>query len=310
MLGRLRRTGEAEAGRRPTAEPEAAEPQKTFLLGVGAQKAGTTWLHRYLVQSPQCARGYRKEYHVLDSVDLLDQPWRTRNLDMAATELEHLRRGEDADPVHLHRASMIADPEFYYDYFTGLLHRRPRFLLTADITPEYAALPAERYAQVRDGFAARGVRTLALFLMRDPVDRIWSQIRMQEGRQPGRFPEPADRMVGRVYAEPLYERWSRYETTMANLEQVFERSEICYGFYEELFDVAEVRRICDVVGVRFRPPDLERRANVSAARSVDALPDDVVAAVARHLRATYEAVAERFPDKDLRALWPSSRFVL
>ena len=42
----------------------------TFLLGLGAQKAGTAWMHRYLESSPQCDPGFRKEYHVWDAVDL------------------------------------------------------------------------------------------------------------------------------------------------------------------------------------------------------------------------------------------------
>ncbi|MEP9363745.1 sulfotransferase [Nocardioides sp. CN2-186] len=285
-------------------------PEKTFLLGVGAQKAGTTWVHHYLARSPQFVKGYRKEYHVFDSVDLPAEQWRERNLDMAQTELDHLRSGEAADPVHLHRASMIADPRFYYDYFAGLLRTRPRIRLTADITPEYALLPVERLEEIRDAFAARRVRTVAMFLMRDPVDRIWSQIRMQEGRFPGRFPAPANEMVGRLYADPLFEPWSRYEVTLRNLDAVFAPDDLVHGFYEELFDVEQVREICRVVGIDAHEPDFDRRSNVSAARGVDALPDDVVETVATHLRATYEAVADRFPDRDLRTLWPSSRFVL
>jgi hypothetical protein len=282
---------------------------KTFLLGVGAQKAGTTWLHHYLARSPQCARGYRKEYHVFDSVDLPAEKWRERNVDMAQAELDKLRGGEPADPVHLHRASMIADPAFYYDYFTGLLRTRPRIRLTADVTPEYAMLPVERLTEIRDSFAARRVRAAALFLMRDPVDRIWSQIRMQEGRRPRRFPEPAAEMVGRLYADPLYEQWSRYEVTLRNLDEVFEPEHVHYGFYEELFDDEQVREVCRFTGIDYREPDFDRKANASAAKGVDALPDEIVEAVATHLRETYEAVADRFPDKDLRKLWPSSRFI-
>jgi hypothetical protein len=284
--------------------------QKTFLLGVGAQKAGTTWLHHYLSRSPECVRGYRKEYHVFDSVDLPSEMWRGRNLDMAQAELDHLREGETADAVHLHRAAMIADPEVYFDYFAGLLRRRGRTRLTADVTPEYAFLPVERYEQIRDGFAVRRVRTAALFLMRDPVDRLWSQIRMQEGRRPARFPEPADKMVERLYTEDRYADWSRYERTMQRLDRVFEPDDLFYGFYEELFDPARVAEICRFAGIEYRDPDFSRRANESAAKKVDALPDDLVAAVAGHLRETYTFVAERFPDRDLTSLWPSSRFVL
>lgn len=283
---------------------------KTFLLGVGAQKAGTTWLHRYLADSQQVVRGYRKEYHVFDSSDLADEPWRERNLDLAQTALDQLRSGEEADPAHLHRAAMIADPEFYFDYFTGLLNKRPRFRATADVTPEYADLSAERFASIRDGFAARRVRTVAAFLMRDPVDRIWSQIRMQEGRRPARFDVPADQMVERLYDDPQYERFSRYERTMQNLESVWERDQLHYGFYEELFREEEVRGICELLRIEFRTPDFDKVSNVSAGKAVEALPDEVVSKVATHFADTYQAVAERFPDKDLATLWPSSRFVL
>ena len=290
---------------------DRTKPPKTFLLGVGAQRAGTTWLHHYLARSPLCEPGYRKEYHVFDSRDLPSEEWmRDRILGMAHEELEKARRGEPADAVQLHRASMYADPEFYYDYFAGLLRSRPRIRLTADVTPDYALLPLERFEHIRDSFAERRIRTVAMFLMRDPVERIWSQIRMQQGRRPSRFPEPAEKMVPQLYQEPIYEMRSRYERTIRNLDRAFEPTQLHYAFYEELFTVHEVRRVCHFVGIPFRAPDLDRKVNVSAAKGVDALPEDVVRTVARHLRETYETVAERFPDKDLTELWPSARYVL
>lgn len=41
---------------------------KTFLLGVGAQKAGTTWLYDYLNDHPQTDMGLYKEYHLFDNL--------------------------------------------------------------------------------------------------------------------------------------------------------------------------------------------------------------------------------------------------
>jgi hypothetical protein len=35
-------------------------PKPRFLLGVGAQKSGTSWLHDYLAQSPQADFGFVK----------------------------------------------------------------------------------------------------------------------------------------------------------------------------------------------------------------------------------------------------------
>jgi hypothetical protein len=84
------------------------------------------------------------------------------------------------------------------------------------------------------------------------------------------------------------------------------------GFYEELFDPArassESSRLSAFLGIDHREPDLGARFNVSPRTSQ--LPEATVREVAEHYRATYESVASRFPDRDLRTIWPSSRFVL
>lgn len=284
---------------------------KTFVLGLGAQKAGTTWLYDYLKRSPAFAHGYFKEYHVFDAVDM-DWLWRGRVNQKAEEALGALKRGEPENAFQLHRASMVADERFYFDYFAGLLRSRPRFRLTADVTPEYALLSRERLAGIKESFHRRRIRTLALFLMRDPVDRIWSQIRMQKGRQPDLYPAPAEELLRERFADPryLYEPMSRYERTLENLDAVFAPEEIVHGFYEDLFSADEVRRICDQLGLEYRDPDFDRRRNVSAVGAAEGLPDDLVRTVATHLSETYEAVAARFPDRDLTLLWPSARFVL
>ena len=47
---------------------------KTFLLGLGAQKAGTSWLWRYLKSHPQAALGPLKEFAVWQTVLAPDAP--------------------------------------------------------------------------------------------------------------------------------------------------------------------------------------------------------------------------------------------
>ena len=43
---------------------------KTFLLGVGAQKAGTSWLHDQLNRRHDADFGFLKEYHIFDALEL------------------------------------------------------------------------------------------------------------------------------------------------------------------------------------------------------------------------------------------------
>lgn len=46
------------------------DKKRTFILGLGHQKCGTSWLHKYLCHSDQFAEGYSKEFHVWDRKDI------------------------------------------------------------------------------------------------------------------------------------------------------------------------------------------------------------------------------------------------
>jgi hypothetical protein len=285
---------------------------RTFLLGVGAMKAGTTWLHDHLAASPQCQPGLRKEYHVFDSLDLEKEPYLlSRVVAKAHASLDAVAEARPTDPTFLVQASMIADEELYFDYFTALLSRSPETRLTLDITPGYALLSAERLARIRGSFEQRGVRAVAAYLMRDPVERIWSQVRMQKRRRPEHNPGTAEELVAQRYAEPAYAERTTYDVTVRNLDAAFGEL-AAYAFYEELFApetaASELARLSGFLGIDNHDPDLGAQFNVSP-RSAE-LPESTVREVAEHFRPTYEFVASRFPDRDLPRIWPSSRFVL
>lgn len=115
----------------------AAVAGPTF-LGIGAQKAGTTWLYGMLRRHPDIGMPEQKELHFWD------------------------RHEPDAAAV-----------SGYLDSFAGLRGRA-----RGEITPSYAILPAERIAAVR-----RHLPELRLlFVMRNPVERAWSQARMELAR--------------------------------------------------------------------------------------------------------------------------------
>jgi hypothetical protein len=285
---------------------------RTFLLGVGAMKAGTTWLHDHLAASPQCEPGVRKEYHVFDSLDLEREPYLLKRVVAKAhASLEEVEQGRPTDPTFLVQSAMIADEQLYFDYFTALFARSPQTRLAMDITPGYALLSAGRLGSVRAAFEQRGVRAVAAYLMRDPVERIWSQVRMQKRRRPENNPGTAEELVAQRYAEPAYAERTTYDVTIRNLDEAFGEL-AAYAFYEELFDPAtaasETTRLSSFFGIEPRDPDLGAQFNVSPRSAV--LPEATVREVAEHFRPTYEFVASRFPDRDLPRIWPSARLIL
>jgi hypothetical protein len=264
----------------------------TFLLGVGCQKGGTAWLHRYLEASPQCDPGFRKEYHVWDSLDLPSGK-------LARERIEE-QGGE--------RAAFLQHPDRYFDYFTGLL-APDDVRLTADITPGYAALPASRFAMVRDGFQSRGVRPVTGYLLRDPVERVWSAARMDMRRRGADAPEAPETRIGHMYMHPMYADRTRYDLTMDALEAAFPRESVWYGFYERLFSVETLAPLCEFLGIPFHEPDFGRQVNVSPKPEGAGLPEDTVRTIARHFAPVYDAVQRRFPELDLATLWPSTRLL-
>ena len=107
-----------------------------FLLGVGAQKAGTTWLHAQLDRRRDADFGFLKEYHVHDALTL------------PAAGFSNRRRPSWLKPRTWRRQRFLDRPERYYAYFAARLRRRG-IRLTGDITPSTAAsasTPSARFA--------------------------------------------------------------------------------------------------------------------------------------------------------------------
>lgn len=290
--------------------------ERVFLLGVGCQKGGTSWLHDYLARSPACARGIAKEATVFDSLDVPEHTWQRRRIfEGSAAGVATLERGEPTTStmsLSLLQAAMLADTQVYYDYYTGLVNPALGTSFTLDLTPNYALLPVRRFREIKDEFARRGVRTRVVFLLRDPVDRVWSQVRMQIRQRGRNLPDrPHERseaaLVRDRYRKPTVEARTRYEHTFASLAEVFDDTEVHVELYERLFRRESLERICEFVGIDAHEADFERKVNASP-RETPVLPDDVAAEVARYYEDTYRAVEQRL-GAGLADAWPNLRFL-
>ena len=127
---------------------------------------------------------------------------------------------------------------------------------------------------IRDGFESRGVRPAAVYLLRDPVERIWSASRMDMRRRGDEAPEDPETRVSHMYKHPMYADRTRYDVTMDALEQAFPREDVFYGFYERLFTAETLAPLCEFLGIDFHEPDIDRQVNVSPKSEGAALPED------------------------------------
>ncbi|SIO27927.1 Sulfotransferase family protein [Rhodovulum sp. ES.010] len=285
--------------------------QATLLFGLGATKAGTSWLYRYLEAHPECHLRAIKELHYFDALE-------AGRLHRARDEIDRARAALAARPVPADRVRAEArarrlkdmadwsaalargDEAAYLDYLgAGRGERR----LVADITPAYALLPAARLRLM----AAMASDVRFVYLLRDPVARLWSHVRMIAHRRaaPGEALGPrARRILARVLkgGEAHIAARGDYRAVLSRLWDAIDPSRLFLGFYEELFSQSAVDRLCGFLGVGPRAAALQVRVHAGPDLSMTAVQR---AAAAAWLAPQYDFVAERLGR--LPAEWQSQR---
>ena len=230
---------------------------KVFVLGVGAQKAGTTWLSEYLREQPGANFGFRKEYHTFDQIHLRKSGNRLTIL------VKRCLKNSGKIEVN-YRSNFLVNPDSYFAYFNDLL-QSDQCTLTGDITPQYATLPKEILAEIKREFARRLIEVKPIFLMRDPVYRLQSRVRMNRSN---------GRITGSKWSKRLELDWMRewqlddsdrlrasYDKTLARLFDVFGRDGCYVDIYETMFDDAGdaiAARLGRFLGMELSPAPVDR----------------------------------------------------
>ncbi|WP_455373609.1 sulfotransferase [Limibacillus halophilus] len=282
--------------------------EKTFLLGVGAQKAGTTWLHSYLnKQFSSCDFGFAKEYQVWDTAyTQMHRGYENRDILRARRYLEKPGYRPLENKQFWRQFSFLASPDSYFDYFAGLLCRPDGVRVTGDITPSYMGLPQGILQTIKEGFAARGIDVKVVFILRDPVERNWSALRMVRDRKlrPAGHPllvlKEADAL--RRYVTIDNSIWhTQYPGAIKRLLSVFGEEKVFVDFYETFFQEKSLRRLTDFLGLEYSAPDFGFKVNHLEKK--EDLPLEVRWRIARQFRLVYEGVAERYGADFIASIW-------
>ena len=269
-----------------------------FLLGVGAQKAGTTWLHEYLASLPEVDLGFMKEYHVFDQNHVLDTtPGRKKRFE------NYLDSFFGSDSLSI-RHKFRRNHKHYFSYFRKLVDSPDQVFITGDITPSYAALPVKVLRYIKSSLEKNGFRVRVVFLMRDPVARCISANRMYSS--PRLLDSPGDaaleaELLAKKYQQTRFQIRTRYDQTINNLEQVFTSDELYLGFYEELFSDKAIAEICSFLELPFRPGKYKQVVHGSLVKSE--LPETIKSEVRSYYSEVYDFVLKRFGQDRVKKLW-------
>ena len=266
-----------------------------YFVCIGAQKSGTTWLARVLQDHPELFLTPVKEIHYFDHIQGI-----TEHLGASKRRSRyrkyHQRMWTQWTQFSRHRQQWA----WYRDYmsspiddawYTRLFTHRGSARFAGEVTPEYAILGPKGLAHIR----RLAPEARVLFIMRNPVERTWSQV-LHQCRSRGL--DANAQTVAEIQAmldEPRFKELGDYTATLDDMAAVFSRAQTLSLFYEDMHAdrLAALSQICAFIGIGFDPShfsELGRRFN----RSQDAALPDAVRSLLRDLyREQAEGVRRR-----------------
>lgn len=268
---------------------------QNYFVCIGAQKSGTTWLARMLAGHPDLFVTPVKEIHYFDHVAGITEHL-SRKKRRSRYRKYHQRMWTQWSRFTEHRGQW----SWYRDYMASpiddawyqrLFRHRGKATFAGEVTPEYAILGAKGLAHIRR--LAPDARVL--FIMRNPVERTWSQVLHQcraRGLDANRQTTEA---IIAMLGETRFGELGDYAATLDDMAAVFGPEQSLALFYEEMHAdrLAALKQVCQFIGTGFHADyfsELGRRFNRSQEA---ALPDSVRAHLRDMYRPQVEAVRAR-----------------
>jgi hypothetical protein len=259
---------------------------------VGAQKAGTTWLYNYIQNDPKANLGLLKEYHFWNFVMIEKNGGGNKKM-KNFLDRDHKK----LDSGELLRWTMMKMKNYYQVYFNSIIN--DGYEITGDITPQYARCSSEGLSHIKASLEKYNFTVKIIFLIRDPVERIWSNIRMEKNDLLTIDSSLSDTDLMRIKFKDRNKWDSLYDFTIKQIYEVFDKKNIYIGVYEEMFIEDQVKKLSNFIGVDYNPTMITKKINSSD--KIEKLDADVINEVRDFYNKTYEFCFQNFPQT--KELW-------
>lgn len=280
---------------------------KTFLLGVGGPRCGTTWLYKFLKTYSEIDLGFRKEYHVFDSAHIDQYQYfsaktilqkRTSNI----TDFEK----KYFDELELLK-SMESNHDNYFEYFSKILSNNDIYI-TGDITPTYCALPIDIFELIKQKFKDRDIAIKVIFIMRDPAEKMYSEARLASkfnriGSKIFTEKISAYEVLKYYYESGVTRSTTEYNQIVDKLRSVFNEDELYLGLFEKMHTSTEVDRLCQFLGIKPSYDLIEKKVNSAPNATDPIINEEMRKLIILAYGKDYDFCQHLFPKENIGNLW-------
>lgn len=251
---------------------------QNLFVGLGFQKCATTWLSIRLRRNPHIWSPPINELHFWDVHEQGREqlPIQYRYVERSARRLSENPEREDA----IDAAGVIAywhryqttKPDGFASY-ARLFEDGRGYPVVGEITPSYVGLTADTLRKIRDGAPNAKV----FVMMREPIARIWSQIRHEARLRPAEVSNQK-RMLRYLESERMQIQ-ANYDRVIRTMREVFPEQQLGYFFFEDMLADPEayLRSICTYLGVPFDAAMMAREKQRESGGGKEPMPAEVAA---------------------------------
>jgi hypothetical protein len=266
-------------------ETSTMHQNATLLLGIGAQRSGTTWLGEQIRDHPDVYMYPAKEMHFFGNVNSPNNTLLKFNQTkrQQKDDADNKMRAVLDDREAIENDGSAKSISTYIDFFERQWSGQKYY---SEITPAYMALSVEEFQRIKDAFP----RLKLFFIMRDPLARLWSALRFSfRDRSHKRLLTVAQTCL----ADERFKSRTDYQQTLENLDAVFDPDQVFIGFYEDMFTSDMMERFGRFLNIKVAPPQINKQIN--KAKPAD-LPDDLATYFVDGLMPQYDYIHARFGD--------------
>ena len=264
---------------------------------VGAQKSATTWLDTVMRDQSDLYLPPIKEVHYFSQLYNRDvrgygpqfraQQIADRRSAMAAKhELPENSRAIEEVLAHLEQ------PEIDDHWYGGIFARAPTNSVCGEICPSYMNLPVAGVRHLLDSCA----NVKILVLVRDPVQRCWSHIRMHVMQ--GYLDRNFDRLVSGEVSLLPYLFYTDYASSLRMWRAYTQPGRLKILLHDDILadGAAALKEIRQFVGLEHRPAPASVSKQVLKGHQIE-MPRNLHAKLFEKLAPQYEYLHDEFPER-------------